>query len=97
MLVLDTASGKQVASVPIVGDTDDLFYDVTRSRVYVIGGDGYVDVFEQKDADHYARIAHLPTATGARTGLFVTEWGKLFVAVPRRGEQRAGILVYEAR
>jgi DNA-binding beta-propeller fold protein YncE len=97
MLAIDTESGKQTASVEIVGDTDDLFYDAAHSRVYVIGGQGFVDVFEQKDADRYERTAHYPTAPGARTGLFVPEWSKLFVAVPHRGEQRAEILVYETK
>ena len=97
MLVIDTETGKQTASVEIVGDTDDLFYDAARSRVYVIGGQGFVDVFEQRDADRYARSAHFATAPGARTGLFVPDWGKLFVAVPHRGAQRAEILVYEAK
>jgi hypothetical protein len=97
MLALDTASGKQMASVEIVGDTDDMFYDADKHRVYVIGGQGFVDVFEQKDPDHYNRVAHLPTATGARTGLFVPEWGKLFVAVPHRGAQGAKILIYEVQ
>jgi DNA-binding beta-propeller fold protein YncE len=97
MLVIDTESGKQTASVEIVGDTDDLFYDAARNRVYVIGGQGFVDVFEQKDGDHYNRIAHIASAPGARTGLFVPEWSKLFVAVPHRGEQRAEVLVYETK
>jgi DNA-binding beta-propeller fold protein YncE len=94
MQVIDTNTGKQTASVPIVGDTDDLFYDAAKKRVYVIGGEGFVDVFDQKDADHYVRIAHERTAPGARTGLFVPEWEELFVAVPHRGEQRCEILVY---
>jgi DNA-binding beta-propeller fold protein YncE len=97
MLVIDTETGKQTASIEIVGDTDDLFYDAAKSRVYVIGGQGFVDVFDQKDADRYERIARIATAPGARTGLFVPDWGKLFVAVPHRGEQRAEILVYEAK
>jgi len=97
MLLLDTASGKQTASVEIVGDTDDMFYDAARSRVYVIGGQGFVDVFEQKDPDRYNRIGRLATAPGARTGLFVPDWGQLFVAVPHRGEQAAKVLVYEAQ
>lgn len=97
MLAIDTGTGRPTASVEITGDTDDLFYDGARSRVYVIGGQGFVDVFEQKDADHYNRLAHLATATGARTGLFVPEWGKLFVAVPHRGQQRAAILIYAAK
>lgn len=97
MLAIDTESGRQTASVEIVGDTDDIFYDDAHGRVYVIGGQGFVDVFAQKDADRYDRIGHYPTAPGARTGLLVPEWSKLFVAVPRRGEQSAAILVYEAR
>jgi DNA-binding beta-propeller fold protein YncE len=94
MLAINTETGKQTASVEIVGDTDDLFFDAAQNRVYVIGGEGFVDVFLQKDADHYERIGHYPTAPGARTGLFVAEWSKLFVAVPHRGGQRAEILVY---
>ena len=97
MLVIDTEIGKQTAAVEIVGDTDDMFYDANRSRVYVIGGQGFVDVFEQKDPDHYNRLAHYATAPGARTGLFVPDWGKLFVAVPHRGEQRAEVLVFETK
>lgn len=97
MLVFNSETGKEVASVEIVGDTDDLFYDAARSRVYVIGGQGFVDVLEQRDADHYNRIVHEATAPGARTGLLVPEWGKLFVAVPHRGEQRAEVLVYEVK
>lgn len=97
MLVLDTETGKPAAAVEIVGDTDDLFYDAGKARVYVIGGGGFVDAFEQKDADHYNRIARIATAAGARTGLFVSEWGQLFVAVPRRGEQISKILIYETK
>jgi DNA-binding beta-propeller fold protein YncE len=97
MLVIDTETGKETASVEIVGDTDDLFYDAAKGRVYVIGGQGFVDVLEQKDADHYNRTAHLATAAGARTGFFVPDWGKLFIAVPHRGEQRAEVLIYETK
>jgi hypothetical protein len=71
LLVLDTASGKTVASPEIVGDTDDLFYDTARSRVYIIGGEGFIDVLHQKDPDHYERIARYPVPTSTRTGLFV--------------------------
>jgi hypothetical protein len=56
-----------------------------------------VDVFAQNDADRYTRIAHEATAPGARTGLFVADWGKLFVAVPHRGAQVAEIRVYDAK
>jgi DNA-binding beta-propeller fold protein YncE len=95
LLALDTESGAIKASVAIVGDTDDLFYDAENRRVYVIGGEGFVDVFDQNDANHYTRLARYPTAPGARTGLFVPALKELFVAVPHRGAELASILVYE--
>ena len=97
LLVIDTESGQTVASPEIVGDTDDLFYDAARSRIYVIGGQGFIDVLQQKDPDHYERIARYATPPGTRTGLFVPEWGKLFAAVPHRGEQRSEIIGYETK
>jgi DNA-binding beta-propeller fold protein YncE len=96
LLVFDTQTGKQVAGGEIAGKTDDLFYDSLRRRVYVLTSAGYLEVFEQKDADHYNRIARYPTPSRSQTGLFVQEWGKLFVAVPAQNDQSAEIRVYQA-
>jgi hypothetical protein len=96
VLIFDTSSGKAVGSVDAVGDTDDLFYDGARKRVYVSGGEGFLDVFQLQDSDHFTRLAHIATATGARTSLFVAEQNRLYLAVPRRGGQKATIRVYEA-
>jgi DNA-binding beta-propeller fold protein YncE len=94
-LVFDTAAGTQVASFDIVGDTDDLFYDAARKRVYVSGGEGFIDVI-QADGSQFSRMARIPTAAGARTSLFVADENRLYLAVPHRGSQKAEIRVYEA-
>jgi hypothetical protein len=96
LLIFDTQTGKQVAAGEISGKTDDLFYDSLRRRVYVLTSVGYLEVFEQKDADHYNRIARYPTPSRSQTGLFVQEWGKLFVAAPAQNDQSAEIRVYRA-
>jgi hypothetical protein len=41
-LVFDTSTGTEIASFDIAGDTDDLFYDAARQRLYVSRGEGYV-------------------------------------------------------
>jgi DNA-binding beta-propeller fold protein YncE len=97
VLVYDTISGKQVSSFDIVGDTDDLFYDTARKRLYVSGGEGYLDVLQEQGTNRFARIAHVATAAGARTSLFVPEQARLYLAVPHRGNQKAEIRIYEAR
>ena len=95
LLFFDTESGKQVASAELAGNSDDLFYDAGKGRVYVLTQMGFLEVFQQRDPDHYDRIARYPTPPGTGTGLFVPEMGKLFVAV--RGEPNAEIRVYETK
>jgi hypothetical protein len=97
VLVYDTTTGKESASFDIVGDTDDLFYDAARKRLYISGGEGYLDVFQEQHATSFARLAHVATAAGARTSLFVPEQARLYLAVPHRGSQKAEIRIYQAR
>src|SRR5215467_6495260 len=96
LLAFDTRTGQQVAAGEIAGKTDDLFYDSVRRRVYVLTSAGYIEVFEEKNADQYNRIARYPTPAGSQTGLFVPEWGKLFVAVRAQSGQNAEVLIYQA-
>ena len=96
LLVFDTTTGKRVAAVSCVGDTDDIFYDARRDRVYVIGGEGYVDVFDAA-SPKYDRLAHIATRAGARTGLWSPELDRLFVAWPARGGKPAEIHVLAAQ
>jgi DNA-binding beta-propeller fold protein YncE len=95
VLVLD-AHSHPLIDVPCVDDTDDLFYDADRERLYVTGGGGFVDVFDARDGGKYERLAQLPTSDGARTSLWVPELGRLFVAAPKRRGKEAAIHVLEA-
>ena len=95
--VLDTLSGKIVAQLDCVGDTDDLFYDTALRRLYVSGGEGFLSVFQERDPDHYTGLAKIPTAAGARTSLFVPNLKRIYLAVPHRGAQAAEIRVYETQ
>ena len=97
LLVYDTKTGMRVANLSIGGDADDLFFDAARKRIYVICGQGVIDVVQQRDADHYHSVAHVPTAPGARTGLWVAARKSLYVAVPARGTSPAEIRVYAVR
>jgi DNA-binding beta-propeller fold protein YncE len=97
ILVYDSTSGRAIASFDAVGDTDDLFFDADRQRLYVSGGEGFIDVFAVPAGGDASRIARVATAAGARTSLFVPVLGRLFLAVPHRGAQKAEIRVYQAR
>lgn len=81
LAALSAANGHTLATAPTCGDAGGVFVDARRRRVYVICGEGFVDVLEREGAG-YRRTAHLATGAGARTGLFSAELDRLFVAVP---------------
>jgi hypothetical protein len=95
LLVLDTTTGKPTAKVDISSDADDLFYDPVNKRIYVSCGEGFIDVIEQRDADHYEMIARIPTAAGARTSTFSSKLNAFYLGVPRRGEQPAELRIFK--
>jgi DNA-binding beta-propeller fold protein YncE len=95
LLVLDTKSGAVIAQLPTVGDSDDVFYDSKRKRIYASGGEGAIFVYQQQDPDRYSKVAQIDTVKGARTSLFVPELDRLFLAIRREGQNAAAIRVYE--
>jgi hypothetical protein len=97
LIVFDTESGNTVTRFDCAGDTDDVFYDAARRRIYISGGAGSISVFEQSDPDHYKLLATVPTAAGARTSLFDPDYGRLFVAVPHRGQRKAEVRVFQTQ
>jgi DNA-binding beta-propeller fold protein YncE len=94
LVVLDSDSGAMVGSVPCVSDADDLYYDAGRKRIYVPGGEGFISVIQQIDADHYRPLAKIPTTVGARTGLWYEKRDRFYLAVPASSKQGAALWVY---
>jgi DNA-binding beta-propeller fold protein YncE len=94
LVALNTDSGDVAAKLDISGDSDDVFYDSKRHRVYAICGAGKIEIIEETDPKTYKPLTKVDTANGARTGLFVPERDTLFVAVPHRGSQQAEIRCY---
>jgi hypothetical protein len=97
LVVVNTDSGETVATLDISGDADEVFYDAKRKRLYTICGEGFIDIIDQTDADHYSRSLKIPTAEGARTGFFNSDRDELFLAIPHRGGQGAEIRRYKIR
>ena len=94
LLVLDTATGAIVATLPTVGDADDVFYDAAARRVYVSGGEGAIATYRQTSPDAYEELARTATVKGARTSFFSPDLRRLFLAVRRQEGTSAAIWIY---
>ena len=85
-------------SPPAVQDSDDLYYDSTRKRVYIPGGEGYISVFQQEDDDHYKRLANVQITIGARTAGYFGKrkkgFDRFYLAVPSRADHGAEVWIY---
>ena len=94
LIVLDSDTGKVIANLPSAAIVDDLAYDAKQHRLY-LPGDQFVDVFEQKGADHYALLGRVPGSYRAKTALLVPDLNRYYLAVPAHGDKGAEVRVYE--
>ena len=81
MVVLDTDSGREVASAPIGLGTASAGFDPVQRRAFSSNGkDGTISVIQEGDGDAYRPLEPVKTAVGARTMAVDPTTGRLFVA-----------------
>ncbi|HEY3839481.1 MAG TPA: hypothetical protein VGL72_23075 [Bryobacteraceae bacterium] len=94
IVVFDSNTGKELQSLGITKGVDDMEYDAPNKRLYAVGG-GAIDVFEEKDADHYSMLGKVQAGAGAKTARLVPQINRYFVAVPQAGDHPASIQVFQ--
>jgi hypothetical protein len=96
LIVINADTGASIASFKAPERCDQVIWDAANRRIYALGGEGYIGVFQQNDADHYQELARVTSATGAKTGILVPELKRLYVAVsPGEAKTGAAILRYD--
>lgn len=78
--VLDAATGREVASIPIARGPDAVIYDPVR-RVALIpcGGDGVLEVISVADPAHVTKLQTVMTQAGSRTGTLDPQTGRVYL------------------
>lgn len=95
LLLFDSQTGKPLARLGACGDSDDLFFDPKRPRLYVSCGAGEVQVFDTGSG--VRPVGAVKTRSGARTSLFAPSLDRLLVAARAAGGQEAAILVLKPK
>lgn len=94
LLVLDSNTGKVIASFPAAPIADEMIFDSASKRIYV-ACDGFIVVYSQQSADQYKEIARIPTSFRAKTAILLPQLKRLYLAAPRHGEKVAEVRVYD--
>jgi DNA-binding beta-propeller fold protein YncE len=81
--VINTDTGKMVQVLDAPGGADEVFYDAATARIYFVGTTGNMAVYKQLDPDHYQFLGKVPTGAVAKSGIWIPELKRFYLAVPR--------------
>lgn len=94
--VFDTASGKELTSLPIGKGVDDLAFDPATKRIYApCGGDGLIHVYEEHGNDQYTLLGKVPSAPGGKNALLDQAQKRYFVIVPPQPSTPGAVYSYK--
>lgn len=94
LVVLNTQNGQEVVRLRTSGDSDDLFFDASRNRIYVAGGQASISVYDMHDPDHYSLLERVPTTIGARTAYFFVSRDLFYLGIPAKEGQPSQIWAF---
>ncbi len=80
MAVMDTATGKVIASLPIGARVDAVTFDAENQLVFCSNGEGTVSVVRQKSPSEYESLGDIQTLPGAKTMALDPKSKKLFLS-----------------
>jgi len=96
LIILNSDSGAIVASLPCGHMVDDMAYDANTKRIYLTGSD-FIDVFQQKDPDHYELVGQVPSSFRAKTAILVPQLKRYYLAVPRHDDKSAEVRIFQVQ
>lgn len=90
LAVVDSDTGRLVATPPIGADPDGDAFDAARGLIFTSNYAGTITVLREQSPDSYAVLQTVPTAFGARTITLDAPTGRLFVATGKFEPAPAG-------
>ena len=93
--VVDTVSGKEIATLPAADGVDDMAFDPETKMIYLACADGYVDVYHQVDADHYEAAGKVATGNRAKIGVLVPELHRYYVVSSSKASTPAQLFIFD--
>ena len=94
LAVLDSDSGKIIATFPCVDGADDMSLDIPGNRLYITGAEGFADVFERISPDQYRLLAKVPTGYRGKNSVLVPEIKQFYVSSSKHENKPAELKVY---
>ncbi len=92
--VLDTNSGKEIVSLPAADGVDDMWFDPSTGRIYLSCAEGFVNVYQQKDADHYEAVGKVATGYRGKISILAPSLHRFYVVTAAQSATPARLLIF---
>ncbi|MGC1524379.1 MAG: YncE family protein [Steroidobacteraceae bacterium] len=92
LTILDTQSGKSIATLPIGKGVDGAEFDPESQNAFSANGEGTLTVVHEIDPDHFAVLQTLDTAKGARTIALDAQTHRLYLPTASFGPAKPALL-----
>lgn len=79
MVVVDADRGTNIATLPIGASSDGAAFDPVRKYALSSNGEGTLSVIKEVDANHFVKLADVPTQKSARTMALDPASGRVFL------------------
>lgn len=89
--VLDSDTGKVVATPTIGEDPDGLTFEPSTHRIFVSNNDGTLTILQQDSADKYSLLQTVKTQAGCRTITLDAKTGRVMTCAPQYGPKPAPV------
>lgn len=91
VVVLDSDTGKVVATPASGEDPDGLVFDPSTGRIFTSNPDGTMTIIQQTSADVYASLQTVTTSPGCKTIAFDAKTGRVVTCAPKFGPKPAQV------
>ena len=97
IVVVDSRNGKELQTLTIGKDIDDLVFDAASKRIYASCGDGAgsTAVYEDLGMDHYTLLGDVATAPGAKNEVLVPQLKRYYTIAPPAKNPSGAVYVYQ--
>jgi YVTN family beta-propeller protein len=89
LVVLDSDTGKVVATPAIGEDADGASFDPTRGLIFASNADHTMTILHQDSPDTYSLVQTVPTAEGAKQIVLDAKTGRIFLPTGKFGQKPA--------
>jgi DNA-binding beta-propeller fold protein YncE len=91
VVVLDSDSGKVVATPAIGGDPDGIAFEASTGRIFSPNNDGTMTVIQENSPDNYSVLQTISTPAGCRTIALDEKTGRVATCAPKYGPTPAQV------